>query len=542
LSTLAKPISATRRSWHGLLNRPIAKFASLDRDVRLALLLLVVLSAAIQAIYLWALPVSYEGDASVYYRFAKWIGLIERHPHVFWARPPGYPLYLHIFGMTWLDSFNGVIAVNALLGVLSPAFLYGALYPLGRRWAFAAALILAVSTVPFSYAKVFITEHPYSFLLIFLAFAASRFFVTEKRAYVYLAMGAAFAALMTRNEAVFIAIAVAVLQLAFALHRRNRTAIVAVCISSVVTLTATMTWSGLRAIGLKQPELFGSLSNYGGWQTFHRVYTSPLGSEARSYKFSRPPEDAADRWSTDRQRVIFVQAKNGPASAELATMMPGLLEDPSEVHFGEIVTELLRRGDDGANTVGYHKGILYTDNFLRRVVRETVIAHPEVVPLIVLNATDYLGLSLPVANAWPPPYFSLWSQDAYEALPFDIGQQASTSMRPRLFKKYADSQWPRPEWLNSLHRAGQLSHNILRNTLGVVLSLTIWFLPLTRYRWLAAFVVATMALQAGAGAAGFGFNGRYEHMVIPYLLMTAVLSLEALWSWARALRRRTVAT
>jgi hypothetical protein len=283
----------------------------------------------------------------------------------------------------------------------------------------------------------------------------------------------------------------------------------------------------VRAKGLKQPELFGSLHNYGGWQLFNRVYVSPIITDALSYRFARPPDDAVDRWAPDKQRVVFVQAKNGPASAELARMMPGLFEDPTEQHFGELVMAVMKYADGGANTIGYHKGILYTDKFLREVTKETVIAHPEILALVALNAAAYFGVTLPGASLWPPPFFSLWINDTYEAMPYDIGQQASTSMSKRLFEIYTASQWQRPDWLVRLHHSGQLMHNILRNTLGVILALTLWFLPLTRHRWLAAFIFMTAGLQIAAGAAGFGFNGRYEHMIIPYLLMIAILSTEA---------------
>lgn len=503
------------------------QFYSLDRHARRSILILLVISISIQLIYLWALPISYEGDASVYYRYAKWMGGIEKHAFVFWVRPPLYPLYLNIFGMTWLESFNGVIAANALMGISMPLLLFAALYPLGIRWALGAALAYAFSSLPFSYTKVFITEQPYSFFVVLLAFAVSRFCVTQKTGYAALSMGAALAALMTRNEAVYIAIFTAVLELGLVVSRRNWRAAAGVCVSALIALSVTVTWSWARARLLGQPELFGSLHNFSGWQLFDRVYLSGI-----SGRWGNTPE---------QQNTIFIQAKNGPASRKIETMFPGLLEKPSQENFGTIVMGIMKWADDGANTVGYHKGIAYTDSLLREMIRETIVAHPKILGLMTMSAAPYVGLYLPGAKLWPPPIF--WGPfDTYQAMPFDIGTQASTSMPKGLFKKYADSQWERPAWLIWFRQAGQDMHNLLRTSIGLVLVLTIWFLPLSRHRWLAAFAFVVSGIMIAAATAGFGYNGRYEHAIIPYLLITATMSAEAFLTWVLLLatRRKTI--
>ncbi len=495
-------------------------FFLLNRSVRHSILVLLVLSVVIQLIYLWALPISYEGDASVYYRYARWMGRLEPWPFVFWVRPPVYPLYLNIFGLTWADSFNGVIAANAVLGVSMPLLLYGALYPLGKRWAFGAALAYALSTLPFSYAKVFITEQLYSFFVVLLAFAVSRFFVTQKNGYAWLTAGAAFAALMTRNEAVYLAISAVLLELSYVVWHRNRRATAAVVLSALVVLGMTLTWSQTRAWLLGQPELFGSLHNFSGWQLFDRIYLSGISG----------------RWgdAPDLQRAIFIQAKNGPASAKVESMFPGLLEKPSQENFGTIVMGIMAWADGGANTPGLHKGIEYTDRLLRAMIAETIIAHPEILRLMAVNALQFLGVRLPGNTMWPPAIF--WGPfDTYQAMPHDIGEQASTSMPKRLFEKYTDSYWQRPAWLLVFRQVGQDMHNLLRTAVGVVLFLTIWFLPLSRHRLFAAFAFVSAGIMIGAGTAGFGYNGRYEHAIMPYLLMVATLSAHACATWVRSL-------
>ncbi len=514
------------QKFHRHLIRPsfyLNRFYSLDRTVQRSILILLFVSVAIQLIYLWALPISYEGDASVYYRYARWMGRFEDWTFDFWVRPPLYPLYLNIFGMTWLDSFNGVIAANALMGVSMPLLLFGALYPLGNRWAFGAAWAYALSTLPFSYAKLFITEQPYSFFVVLLAFAVSRFCVTQKTGYAALSMGAALAALMTRNEAAYIAVFAALLELGLVVSRRNWRAAAAVCVSALVALSITASWSGARAWLLGQPGLFGSLHNFSGWQLFDRVYLSGI-----SGRWGNTPE---------QQRTIFIEAKNGPASAKVEAMFPGLLAKPSQENFGTIVMGIMKWVDDGANTPGLHKGIAKTDKLLREMIRETIVAHPKILGLMAMSAAPYLGIYLPGAKLWPPPIF--WGAfDSYQAMPLDIGEQASTSMPKALFKRYAESHWERPAWLMAFRQAGQNMHNLLRTATCLVLALTIWFLPLSRMKWFAAFAFVSAGMMIAAGTVAFGYNGRYEHATIPYLLITATLSVEACVTWIRLFSAR----
>ena len=66
---------------------------------------------------------------------------------------------------------------------------------------------------------------------------------------------------------------------------------------------------------------------------------------------------------------------------------------------------------------------------------------------------------------------------------------------------------------------------MLRISVGALLVLSIGFLPFTRHRWLAIFLFLTSGMLIGAAVLGFGFNVRYEHMILPFLLMTASLAL-----------------
>jgi hypothetical protein len=490
---------------------------------------LLCLSTLLQALYLIALPISFEGDAGGYYAYARWIAGLEPSWFMHW-RPPGFPFYLHVLGMTWLDTFNGVLAMNALMGVAMPLLIYGTLRPIGSRWAFVAALILTVSTIPFSYAKVLLPEQPYSFFVILIAFAFSRFVVTRKSQYVVLTACAAFAALSMRNETIYLAALIALIQFGIALLGRQKAAAIYVCICAFVTLVLLGGWSWERSRILHQPELFGSLHNFTGRQLFWRVYASFSGI-AGAFELATPASDS-DRWSSDGRLITFVQGKNGPASAELAARFPQALANPTD-DMGWLIGQ----------EIAQEKGALEADKFFRSVVEETIGAHPELLALFVLTSSQYFGIWID-RRTHGLPLFSVWAFDHYESMPYNIADSAKASLTPHLFKAYTDSQWEfadvsaslakppwqqanRPDWLNTFHRVGQTMFNIVRNAVGAVLIFTIWFLPFTRHRALAVFVFLSCGLLLLSAAAGFGFNGRYEHFILPYLLMLAALSTQA---------------
>lgn len=504
--------------------------AGVWQEHRWPILALTLSSLIIQTFYMIALPISFEGDAGGYYANARWLAGYD-HDWFMWWRPPGFPAYLHVLGMTWLDSFNGVLAANTLLGISMPLLLYGALVPIGKRWAFGAALLFVASTDAFSYAKVLITEHPYSFFTILIAFGLSRFIVTLKPLHGAVAMGAVLVALMMRNEAILVGIGVAGVGLTVAFQRQNWRAVVSFLMSIMVVYGAILGWSWYRSRVLSNPDLFGSLHNFGGRQSFWRLYTT-LGGVAAQFPFSRPKDDDRERWTQDKQ-VLFVVAKNGPASAELGEMFPEALLNPTDALSWTIGQEVYGK-----------KGILETDKFFKAVVSEAITAHPEILPLLVLTAAQHLGVYIP---GYPPgisPFFTWWTFDTYEAMPYNIGTAAEYWLTPHLFSVYTKSQWQiedvnialsrpawnqsgRPDLLNRIHHFGQTMHNVVRNSTGLLLILTIWFLPFTRHKALAIFLVFSCGVFLASAAIGFGFNGRYEHFIVPYLIMTAALSMQA---------------
>ena len=441
--------------------------------------ILLAVSAFIQSVYLFTLPISFESDAGGYLSYAKLFANMGGW-FQYW-RPPGYPLYIHLLGVTWAQSFTGVIVANALMGIAMPLLVYGILHPAGKRTAFIAALILALSTVPFSYTKVMITEHPYSFFLLLGAFGFSRFVATKAVLWAALTCIALLTAMMMRNEAGYI-LGLAVLMMFAQCRDWRKAGSVAAC--ALVAVAVIMGWSWKRAEIMREPTAFGSLHNFTGRQMFWRVY-----------------------YSVGNGSLVNVRSENGPASRQLAEMFPGLLDHPSHENNWKIGQSVVER-----------YGVIKGDDFLKQVVRETIAAHPEILIEFARSAVEYLGVNL----AGP---VIIWHYDVYEAMPFNIGQAAQRTMTPGLMQQYTTSYQRQSKTLATIHRAGQQAHNMLRISVGALLVLSIGFLPFTRHRWLAIFLFLTSGMLIGAAVLGFGFNVRYEHMILSFLLMTASLAL-----------------
>src|SRR5208282_3084918 len=111
--------------------------------------------------------------------------------------------------------------MQALMGIAGPLLLYETLRELRRPLPLAAALIYVVSGVPYSYAKLLITEQLYVFCVLVATFAVSRFISSKRPRYAIMAIAVATAAVLVRNEALYLGI-LALLVMAVAAWPRRR--------------------------------------------------------------------------------------------------------------------------------------------------------------------------------------------------------------------------------------------------------------------------------------------------------------------------------
>ena len=506
----------------------IVKFFSFNNN-NSHLIIIAILATLFQIFFLFLLPISIEADGAGYYLYAKCFQL-NKNCWFMWWRPPGFSIYLHLLGMTWLDSFNLVLFFNCVLAISIPILVFETFKPISCKWAFFLSLVLIFSTINFSYTKGFTNDHFYSFFLILMAYFCSRFLYGSNNnpLFLFLANLSILFATMVRWEAMYIALSIFIFQFYFLIKKKSKSLFKAMLVSLVIFISVLYSWSAIRALALGQKELFGSLHNASGRQLFWRVY-SMASKEAIHWNFSKPSVYETDRWTKNQKEVIFVQEKNGIASKTISSMFPGFLNNPS---------------DDNASTIVFGKkineyGILRGDELLKEAAIETIISNPKLIPLIMLSVTPYFGINIPEKK-----YFTWAVYDLYEAMPYDIDKTVVKNLSTKLAIKYKESQWQiedkalklarpawnesgRPEVLNQFHRFAQLLRNIIRNCAGAILICTIWFIPLSKNKSFGFFLFSSLVLMLSASAFGFGYNGRYEHFILPYVLMLSFLSLKS---------------
>jgi hypothetical protein len=145
-------------------------------------------------------------------------------------RPPGYPLFLALTGVTRFDTFRGLVAAQALLGLAVPALVYLTLLPVGRAPALATGLASIAMPIPFIYANMVMTEQVNLFLQFLFVFLAARYLAGGRPpAALGLATLTAFAMVLTRPAAglvfwVFLPVAL------LARPRRLREPLLAACL------------------------------------------------------------------------------------------------------------------------------------------------------------------------------------------------------------------------------------------------------------------------------------------------------------------------
>ncbi len=523
----------------------------LRRLITADLLVLSALSVVLQILYLVVLPISLEGDGVGYYLFARFLandpgGLFISQ------RPPGYPVFLLATGATWLKSLYLTIAVQALMGALAPLLVYGTLRGMGRRAAFAAALAYALSGVPYSYAKLLVTEQLFVFCLLTAIFAVARFIDARRPQAAALAIGAAVAPLMVRNEALYFAIFVfaVLLFLAWPVGRRLLT----VALFGAAALAVVMAWSAERAIIMGNPALVGSLHNLFGHQLFWRVYAS-LPGPVRFWQcvVVLPRDPSCNDGSTPL--ALLVQPKNGPATRRLADLVADWAVEYHQDPKATVAAFVGKPSDElpvdwnglAANVAVNRLGPVEGDELLRQAAVEAIKAHPEILYMMAASISPYFGISF--ENFWyalryprnaGPILFANWGEDAMEALPFNLHDLARQDLQSKLWSEYRKSnEAPATSFDKALLHLSRTGRNLVRDLAGLVFLVTLPALLWARPRALAVFLLGSFALMLGAYAVAFGYSMRFEHVILPLMLMLTVVAIETLVRGiAGRLRRR----
>ncbi len=545
-------------------------------------LLLGLLSSALQAWYLSILPITFEGDAGAYYGYALYLVGDPRGSFAYF-RPPGFPLFMAATGLTWLRSFDLAVAAQAVMGAAVPLLVYAALRPLSRMTAFTAAALVILSGVSYSYAKLFTPDQVNMFCVAAMVLGVARFTAARRPRpkYAIIALGSAVAALMMRNEGLYLGLLSFVVL--FMAAWPDRRLLKAVALTGAAAFAVVMAWSVARAAIMGDPAAIGSLSNYSGHQLFIRVYaTSAL--EVRRWRCAvvQPAEPGC---ASGRLPLVLFGPENGPATRRLLGMvrnwavMSGydperflaeFASNPTEGYDQPLYTRLNVALNESLRLDGYEK----SDELLMRVVVEAVRAHPDILYGMIANASSWFGISFealvrdlrsprdfvfPFFEGWgwqdPEPYevsginapallqravpeSYLWRMvKQYEAPAANAARVARMTMAPELWQSYEganEASMSRPlDW--QFLTLAQTIRGWMRNVVGFVLFLGWPVLLFARPRLLSLYVLGCIALCLAAYSAGFGWGARYQHLTILLMIVASALWLHAV---ARIVRVR----
>ncbi|MGO8869147.1 MAG: ArnT family glycosyltransferase [Alphaproteobacteria bacterium] len=526
--------------------------------IRRDLVFLLLFSIASQLLYLFVLPISIGADSGAYLLGARFFA---GDPHgVFYSdHPPGYA-FLILVTVLWPKSFDFLIALQALIGILCPAAAYCCLRDVNRGAAFVAGMLVVLSGVPYVYAKELLAEHVFLLLWLIAAAAVARFVATRRPGYAVLATAAGATGIMMRNEGLFLLVFAFFVMLWTAWP--NRRPLRALVLSAGVALVLLLAWSAERARIMGDPALIGTLNNKMGHQLYVQVYThsqrNPRNMGAKFWDCVVIRLELPECKSGDD--IILVRPENGPATRRIAALVRGWAAasgyDPDQ-YVAEYFAKPLATTHGEKFWLPYTEaadrlGLIEANKLLLRAYFEAVKAHPAYLFSVATDVAWYFGVSLQnltyqisAAFASTDPlsgtglslpastsFFANHIVDPYEALPGDDDRIARQVLPPDLLRLYKEQRAkPISAFKVKLHRLGDALRNLIRNAVGIVFLLA-WSLFFVgrrgRHGVLSFYLLGSLAIMIGGYALAVNFDPRYEHIVLPALIVATVMAVHRL--------------
>jgi hypothetical protein len=577
---LKKPLSYLRRP----VDAQVITFSTRDQ--------VFVLSVAIlfQALYLLVIPLGFECDAAMYFRYAKSFIGAEGAGGAYY-RAPGFPFFLVLSGQLLFTSFIPTVVAHAALGILSPILLYRTLAPVHRWMAFVAAIVFILSTTPFYGAKLMLAEHLFAFLIVAAFYSLSRYFFSRDIRFIYLVVFFTFTAFFTRWEAnMLFIVGLAIL---FFLTRVSRSHLRHLVFAFSIVLTLGAGWSAVRSYALVgDASLFGSLHNWAGRQSFWMVY---WGWKHHLRQWERLLEwqdsDETDLvmppqyiQSPAYERALpFVRLSNGPQTRKLRDMIVEIVSENPESYrikksamkfthqvpglpprdyyqesFGQFDGNPQAFADNFfANASGHYTqymphmlsqkmGISGMNEFLGSVAKEALFANPKIIPLAMVNAgqslLSFFGFDLyrfikfiqdkPGGSIFP--VMSIWGKSQYSDVYYNIGNCAEGTLSPHMASEiYRDHEITIP-LRNTFFPYTDILRNWVRNLVGLLALVSWWFLPFAPQRrfflCLSAMIIPYLVFSCSLG---YGPYTRYEVAVQPLIILLTSGGVLGLWSFIR---------
>ena len=551
--------------------KPRTAFSRRDQTILLAL------AIVFQALYLLIIPLGIECDAAMYFNYAKSILGVEGGAYTYY-RPPGFPVFLIATGQLLFDSFIGTVVAHAAMGILMPILVYRSLAAMNRRAAFICAFVLIFSTVPFFAAKLMLAEQLFTFLIVGIIYSFSRYYFSRDPRFIYLVIFLGLAAMSTRWGGL-IPLLLASIMLVIVAHKETghlRHLLLALSVAAAIAGS----FSFWRSQDLNEPALFGSLHNMTSRIMFYRVYHDFPGSAMRWHQLLELPvpddEDIVSVYHRDKQThaLKLVDPGNGPATRRLRELIvtvatenpdgyrrlkpfldqaykyPGQpIQDYYQEYFGQFDGDAEAMAENFFNhpspfytdyifgELNLKLGIARTDTLFRNIVMEAVSAHPIILLSMATQGMPLLGVDVETlvlrlrGSPSGSPVMVFWGNADYSKVGIDPTGCVASALPPEMqAENLQDHRITFPLTESVVFTAGNTMRNLVRNTVGIIVLLTWWFIPFSRHRVYLIFIAAcALAFIGGASVAGTkGVYTRYEIPIQPLILMATTGAILAL--------------
>jgi hypothetical protein len=262
--------------------------------------ILLALSTALVAVWVYTKPIVFTYDTHSYIDFARQLQQ-GKAADTFFLRLPIYPAILWAFGVTdFSRSVFWLIVFQAGLAVLSVGLFYQTARLLEPRWAFAISLLFVASMLPFMQVKFIMTEQTFLFETMLALYGIVTYLIAPSNPAALRSaaiLGLALALMMlTRPQGAYAAPLLLVLAAAFVWRR-----------AWIPLMTAVLVFTGVWSVQILDKRLravpYDSTGNFDNTHATGKMLMFTFYLEA------------ADRAN------IRIAPENGPATAEMKRIL-----------------------------------------------------------------------------------------------------------------------------------------------------------------------------------------------------------------------------
>ena len=288
---------------------------------------------------------------------------------------------------------------------------------------------------------------------------------------------------------------------------------------------------------MHDPAVFGSLSNFAGWQSWGRVYSilGPFDYQLNTRVLRRTMPTGAICPVDLGIGTCLIERSNGPQSRRLANLLDRYMNGQAE----EVLHHPTQARTWEIGVMLHEKlGHLKADRLMLRAAAEAYWRHPTAILALLSTSLDYFGISTVALFGFPaaPPGVvgglflqRAWEPDDYEMIPFNHAGIGLQTLHGRAREEYARSFRVSNRFLR-LHHWAEILGVVIKTAGGLAFLCLLPFILLQALcnKGMGLFLLTLTAILIAAGVLGYGYNPKYEHTIFPAMVMSGAFGLTRL--------------